>query len=192
MIVGDPTVFAIESGIKEAYEQLSFRALGFFLIHVSGRSYGRRAPDSSLLACSFDEVARRIAERGGHTAPFAAEPDAGKIADAFLNAVFADQQEESYFGIPLPEFCELFCTASKDCNWAPDGDAAFDDGSYVLQFDVSERARLIAFKCKDGYRHDHDTLSDLWLSDVDFYQILQRWHDAFEAEWAAAKKVELK
>jgi hypothetical protein len=189
MIVGNPPVFAIESGITEAYERLSFRSLGFFVIHIGGRSYGRRAPDSSMLACSFDEVESRIAERGGHTAPFSAEPDAGKIADAFLNAVFADEQEESYFGIPLPEFCELFYTASRDCKWAPDGDEAFNDGSYVLQFDVSERVRLIAFKCKEGYRHDPDTLSDLWLPADDFYQTLQHWRDAFEAEWAAAKKV---
>ena len=32
---------------------------------------------------------------------------------------------------------------------APDGDEAFDDGSYVLQFDVGDRVRLIAFKRPD-------------------------------------------
>jgi hypothetical protein len=35
---------------------------------------------------------------------------------------------------------------SRHILWAPDGDAAFDDGSYILQFDVDERVRLIAFK----------------------------------------------
>jgi hypothetical protein len=183
MIVGSPCLLAIESGILEAYEQMSFRSLGFFVIHVGGRPYGRREPDSTMLACSFDEVERRIAERGRHTAPFATEPEAGKIADAFLNAIFADEQEERYFGIPLPEFSKFFYRGSKDCMWAPDGDEAFDDGSYVLQFDVDDRVRVIAFKCKDGPRHDPDTLSDVWLLADDFYQVLQRWHDAFEAEW---------
>jgi hypothetical protein len=189
MIVGNPQIFAIESGIIEAYERLYFRALGFFVIHVNGRSYGRRALDSSMLACSFDEVEKRLAERGRHITPFMAEPDAGRIADAFLNAVYADQQEIMYFDVPLPRFCELFDTASTDCKWAPDGDEAFDDGSSVLQFDVSELVRLIAFKRKEGYIHDPDSLSDMWLPANDFYEILQRWHDLFEAEWAAAKKI---
>jgi hypothetical protein len=56
MIVGDPSVFAIESEITRAYERLSFRALGYFVIYVCGRSYGVRAPDATMLACSFDAV----------------------------------------------------------------------------------------------------------------------------------------
>jgi hypothetical protein len=191
MICGDPRVFAIESGITEAYARLSLRALGFFVLNVGGRSYGRLAPASTMLACSFDEVERRIAERGRHTAPFSAEQQPGKIADAFLNAVFADEQEEEFFGISLPEFRGLFSAASKDLRWAPDGDEAFDDGSYVLQFDVDERVRVIAFKRKEGYRHDPGSISDVWLRGDDFYQILQKWRDAFEAEWGVAKKLEV-
>ena len=34
MIVGDPSIFAIESGITKAYERPSFLALGFFVLHV--------------------------------------------------------------------------------------------------------------------------------------------------------------
>ena len=44
--------------------------------------------------------------------------------------------------------------------WAPDGDEPFDDASYVLQFDVKDRVRLIAFKSSEGYLHDPATLSD--------------------------------
>ena len=36
MIVGDPTVFAIESRISEAYEESGLCALGCFLLHVGG------------------------------------------------------------------------------------------------------------------------------------------------------------
>lgn len=188
MIVGTPSVLAIESGVTEAYECLHFLALGFFLIHVGGRSYGRREADSTMLACSFHAVERRIADRGNHTAPFAREPDARKIADAFRSAIFGDEQEESYFGIPLAEFCHLFYTTSQSRMWAPDGDEAFDDGSYVLQFDVDERVRVIAFRGGDCYHHEPGTLRDVWLPTNEFYKTLTSWHDAFQAEWEAAEK----
>lgn len=187
MIVGNPSVFAIESGITRAYERLSFRALGFFVIYVGGRCYGRRSPDSTMLASSYDEVERRIARRGSHTAPFASEPDAGQIADAVRNALYAEKQRESYFGIPLSEFSDMI--SSKRIMWTPDGDEAFDDGSYILQFDVGDRVHLIAFKCGQGYLYDPVTLTDMWLAADDFYSALRRWHDAFEAEWAAMPKV---
>jgi hypothetical protein len=163
MIVGNPSIFAIESQITKAYESLSMRALGFFVVHIGGRSYGVREPDATMLACSFDEVKDRLTCRGKYTAPFATELDAGKIADAFRNAIFADDPDKTSFGIPLAEFRSLFYTTSNDRMWAPDGDGAFDDGSYVLQFDVKDRVRLIAFKSGDNYRHDPATLSDVWI-----------------------------
>jgi len=187
LIIGNPSVFAIESGITRAYERLSFRALGFFVIHVNGRCYGKRSIDSTMLACSYDEVERRIAMRGNHTVPFAAESDGGEIADAFREALYAEKQEESHFGMPTSEFSDLI--RSKRIMWAPDGDEAFDDGSYVLQFDVQEQVRLIAFKSSKGYLHDPATLSDVWLAADDFYSILQHWHGAFEVEWASMPKV---
>ena len=162
MIVGDPTIFAIESIITEAYERLSFLALGLFVIHVGGRCYGVYKPDATMLACSFGEVEERIAHRGRHTAPFADELDAGKIADAVRHAIFADEPDDQYFGIPREEFREMFYTQSVDRMWAPDGDEAFDDGSYVLHFDVEDRVRLIAFQCQESIPHSHGTLRVGW------------------------------
>jgi hypothetical protein len=189
MIVGNPSTFAIESRITNAYERLSLRALGYFVIHVGGRCYGVRKPDATMLACSFDEVQDRIACRRKYTAPFASEADAGEIAEAFRNAIYGEHQKESYFGIPLAEFCTLFYTRVNDRMWAPDGDEAFDDSSFVLHFDVGDRVRLIAFKSDDDYGHDPTTLRDVWLAADDFYRILQEWRDGFEAEWVAAPKL---
>jgi hypothetical protein len=118
--------------------------------------------------------------------------DGGKIADAFRDAIYAEEQEKSYFGIPLSEFCHLFSAASSDLVWAPGGDEAFDDGSYVLQFDVGERIRIVAFKCKEGhYHHDPDSLREVWLGAPEFYGVLQNWRDAFRAEWAALPKADV-
>jgi hypothetical protein len=188
MIVGNPSIFAIESGITQAYDSRSIRALGYFVLHIGGRTYGVHKPDATTLAPSFDEIQDRIACRGKYTAPFASELDAGQIANAFRNATFSDDPHDRFFGIPLDEFRKLFYTATNDRMWAPDGDEAFDDGSYVLQFDVKDRVRLIAFKSGESYLHDPTTLRDVWLAADDFYHILRQWHDAFEAEWLAAPK----
>src|SRR5882672_2282909 len=107
MTVGNPNIFAIESRISQAYERLSFRALGYFVIHVRGHTYGRRSPDSTMLACSFDAVERRIAERGKHIAPFAGESDAGRIASSVREAVYGGRAENTYFGLSREEFCDL-------------------------------------------------------------------------------------
>jgi hypothetical protein len=187
LIVGNPAIFAIESSISQAYERLSFRALGFFVIYVGGRCYGRRSPDATMLACSYDDIERRMAKCGSHATPFATEADAGKIADAVRSALYAEKQQKSYFDIPLAEFSDMIW--SKRIMWAPDGDEAFDDSSYVLQFDVGDRVRLIAFKSRQGCLYDPATLSDVWLATDDFYCVLRKWRDAFEIEWASMPKV---
>ena len=142
-----------------------------------------------MLACSFDQVERRIAHRGEHRASFAHEKDAGAIADAFRNAAYGDEPAESYFGIPLEEFRRLFHRESSDLMWAPDGDEAFDDGSYVLHFDIEDRVRLIAFRSSEGYVHDPATLSDVWLPAAAFYEVLGQWHEAFDGEWTATPRI---
>ena len=122
-----------------------------------------------------------------HTAPFASEPDPGKIADAFRNALYGEKQLESYFGIPCSKFTDVI--HSNRIMWAPDGDEAFDDGSYILQFDVQDRVRLIGFKSAPDISHDPATLTDAWLPVDHFYDVLHRWHELFKAEWDAMPKV---
>jgi hypothetical protein len=86
-------------------------------------------------------------------------------------------------------FVYLLRRSSKHIQWAPDGDEAFDDGSYVLQFDVGGEVRLIAFKRGPDGRHDSSTLNDLWIASDEFYAVLRRWRDSFTEEWAALPKV---
>ena len=207
MLIGDPSEFAIESCISIAYEELGARALGYFVIHIGGRCYGVREPDASWLACSFDEVEQRLAQRGTHTAPFVTEPDAGKIADSYRDAMYApDQEDEWFFGLPHAEFKD--CFYSQKLEWSP-GDEEFDDGSSVFHFDLENRVRLIGFRLRRSeddypndpaipstyegefhrYHHDPATLSDVWLEADKFYGILESWRDAFEAEWRSAPKL---
>ncbi|EEF57969.1 immunity 42 family protein [Pedosphaera parvula] len=190
MLIGDKSTFAIESVITQAYERLSFRALGCFVIHIGGRRYGVYKPDASMLACSLDEVEHRIAQRGGHTAPFSTELDAGKIADAYGDATYApDQENELFFGIPHPGFSDFFDFRNQNLRWHG-GDETFDDGSVIFHFDIEDRIRLIGFNSSgEGYHHDPATLSDVWLEAEEFYDILQNWRNSFLAEWNASSKI---
>jgi hypothetical protein len=182
-MVGDSSRFAIESGITEAYASPGQLALGFFLIHIKGQSYGVREPDASLLAVSFDEVDRRIKRRGTHTASFSQELGAGEIADAFRDADYNINPASSwYLGLDLKQFSQALSRGS--IVWAPDGDEAFDDGSYVLQFDIGDEVRMIAFRCLSSGFHDPRTLSDVTLSAQEFYGVLVRWRHPFSSAWA--------
>jgi Immunity protein 42 len=185
MTIGDTSTFAIESKITRAFERPSWRGLGFFVIHVAGQSYGIKSPGQSMLACSFDEVGARIDGRGTHQAPFA-EAAAIDIANAYTSAVYLDNNgTETYFGMSEAQFTRMLC--SNSLVWAPDGDEAFDDGSYVLQFEVGDRVRLIAFKRPDSLV-EQASVREVWLSSDTFYKTLREWRASFLAEWESLPK----
>jgi hypothetical protein len=187
MIVGNPRIFAIQSEITHAYERLSLRALGFFIIHVMDGCYGVNSPEATMLANSFDTASRRIVDRGRHTASFAMGSDAGKIARSVSRAIYCDSnQDELFFGMPKSKFTDIIY--SNEILWAPDGDEAFDDSSYVLQFDVGDKVRLIAFSRAINPIYDPESLRDAWLAADDFYGVLQNWCDSFKAEWISLPK----
>ncbi len=183
--MGDTSTFAIESEITRAFENPSWRGLGFFVIYVAGQSYGIKSPGQSMLACSFDEVGTRITGRGTHQAPFA-EAAAIDIANAYTSAVYLDNSGNAmYFGLSESQFTKALHSSSLV--WAPDGDEAFDDGTYVLQFDVGDRVRLIAFKRPDSLV-DSASVREVWLSSDTFYDALREWRDTFIAEWKSLPK----
>jgi hypothetical protein len=185
MTVGDPSSFAIESEFVYAFEKLSWRGVGFFVIHLSGCCFGVKSPGATMLANSFDEVAMRLSHRGKHLAPFAKDQDALKIAAAYTDAIYLDRPRSSFFGMSEDQFTKIIY--SNHLQWAPDGDEAFDDGSFVLQFDVDERVRLIGFKRPDQFV-DEASVKDLWLSGNEFYGVLREWRDNFIAEWEGLPK----
>ena len=138
-----------------------------------------------MLACSFDEVGKRITGRGTHQAPFAVAA-AIEIANAYTSAVYLDTLgNETYFGMSEGRFTKTLY--SNSLVWASGGDEAFDDSSHVLQFDVGDRVRLIAFKRPDSLV-DPATLREVWLSSDTFYDALREWRDTFMAEWESLPK----
>ena len=185
MMIGNPLKFAIESEITQASERSSQVALGFFVIDVMGRSYGVRQPDATMLGASLNEVGRRIARRGSHNLPVIMEADSGSVASAFRRAVYGEcEADESFFGMTSPQFRDAIY--SNHLVWAPDGDEAFDDGSYVLQVESQNQVRLIAFVGTPDFLYDPSSLRDLRLPASEFYTVLQDWRDNFENEWRSS------
>jgi hypothetical protein len=121
-----------------------------------------------------------------HLAAFGAEPSAAKIVDAVRAAFYdEDRQGDRFFGLQATELCDVL--ASNEIVWAPDGDAAFDDGGHVLHFDQGDKVRLIAFKNVGNARDVISTLAEVWLDAGQFYHVLSEWEGLFQAEWMAAR-----
>lgn len=122
--------------------------------------------------------------------PFASESDGRAIADSVYRAIYAwDQEDKQFFGIGHADFKAMI--HGTRIMWAPDGDEAFDDGAYVLQFDVGDRVRLIAFKSGEDYHPVPESLVDIWMNADEFCQILKDWHDGFIQEWHNRPKTAL-
>ena len=182
MITGSPQFFAIESQICQVSLRPGLMGLGFFVIHLLGNVYGVREPDATALACSYDSVGTILEQRGLHEVTLLQEVDAHAIAEAFrMVHYFPDQEDCLFFGMKGGDFSDLI--NEKQVVWAPDGDEAFDDSSYVLQFDVGNRVRLIAFKAAMEHPvYNRSTLREVWLPAEDFYGLLQDWRLQFEEE----------
>ena len=181
LMVGNPAVFALESSITQVSNILGQFALGFFNIHVAGARYGVNSPDATMLGCSLNEVERRLNGRGTHIFLPGLEQDAITIADACIGAMYEEgRQTDIFFGLSAEGFRELL--SSRNIVWAPDGDEAFDDCSVVLQIDQAERVRLIAFKNFVDREDVARTLSEIWLDEDEFYNMLKTWVASFRAQ----------
>ena len=182
MIVGSRDSFGIEYEIAEAFPDGSQRALGYFVIYLVGKAYGVREPEASMLGCSFEEVENRIGRRGAHRIQRLSDISADLIVEAFLDAIYRETDRDSYFGHTKSEFENALCDAH--IQWAPDGDEAFDDGSYVLQFDIEDKVRLIAFQNMESPDDMANSIAEKWIEGDQFYGILSEWRELFIADWS--------
>lgn len=185
LLVGDKSRFAIESYLAQPFERLSQRALGYFIVHICGRVYGVQSPEATLLACSFDAVTRRLTRRGTHIAPFATGESAQELVHAVQTALYEDTRPDVRFWGMSAEGLSDELTA-QEIVLAPDGDAAFDDGSHILQFDQGDQVRLVAFQNSSDAAWNGDSLTDLTMDAAEFYRVLESWLHQFELAWHIA------
>lgn len=177
MIIGDPSIFAIESSITTIVDKNSSQALGYFVIHIEGTAYGVREADATMLGCSYDEILSRLKRAGDHQFPLLTGQSGNDAAQAYLDCIYRDTLREDYFGLSRDEFSHLI--NENRIQWAPDGDEAFDDGSHVLQFDEEGRVRLVGFKNVEPHLELSRALKDVWLDAETFYGVLSTWSNAY-------------
>ena len=182
MLVGNTLNYGLESKISQVYDNLSLRGLGYFVIYIKSIRYGVYNDEATALGCSFNNIEERIAMRGKHIAPFSKEKNPELIANSVKQAIYADNPKDKYFfGLSINEFTDTIY--NNKIIWAPDGDEAFDDGSYILHFDIVNKVRLIGFRCLNEYKCDIETLSDILVDANDFYSILNKWYELFISDW---------
>ena len=173
---GNKSTFAIESQISYLSKDLSITsALGYFVIYINDHMYGVKSDDATMLSCSFDEVSNRVCDKDRHLAPFSYSATPIDIATAYLSTFYWEHPDVQPELNKLVETFKLYNENNK-LTWAPDGDAAFDDGSFVLQFDYADKVRLIAFKNTEQYEN---TINEIWIPIDMFYEILVEWRDCF-------------
>ena len=186
---GDPRFFAIESHIAIAYSSGSMKALGCFLLHIAGKRFGVAERDATLLACSVEQVQRRLAMRGFHVAEYAENTDAYLIAKSAYDSVYNDCNDaDLIMGVTYSSFTRQLI--NSEIVWAPDGDQAFDDGSHVLQFDIGSKTRLIGYRATKERHVDPDGIAEIIIDSDIFYSILQLWLREFETEWGEKNKID--
>ncbi len=189
MIIGNPSVFAIESEITTAYHSLHFLALGYFSIHIQGQQYGVIDPYATYFGNSVQEVEKLLKGRGKHNFDFVSEYSAANIADAYRIAIYETDEENADTAAIQLSKRDIFRENCHIIGRMETYDRAFDDGSYILHFDVDDHVRLIGFRLKEiDWLHDPATLSDLWIPANEFYDILQQWLDRFHNQWSTMQK----
>jgi hypothetical protein len=187
LLVGDKDKFAIESYISEAFDRLSFRALGYFVLHIRGCEFGVRSTNATLLANSFDGVLRRIKNRGQHTMPLSLDISAAELAGLVREGLYDESPGKNFKDdFQIENFVKELI--GRNVIFAPDGDAAFDDGSHVLQVDKVDCVWLVGFKNLGMANEDIASLVELKINPDDFYGVLQEWCNKFELSWKAALK----
>jgi hypothetical protein len=174
-----------ESFIDKATGSDRTWAKGSHRYRVGRAWFGVDDPSASDLNCSYDTIVSRIKNRGKHIMPSLCSATGHAIARAEMmrcRDLYAEWNGK------LPEEYELISNyfqselSRLDIHMAPDGDAAFDDRSTVLQLDHGDLVRIIAFRYGDPKRDAHNPVQDLQevqLPAAQFYDCLQEWADKF-------------
>jgi hypothetical protein len=113
---------------------------------------------------------------------------AANIAYSFRRAIYSESEGgELFFEMSVRQFTDA--VSSNRLEWTAYCDEAFDDSSYLLQFEEENQVRLVAFTGTPDFQYDPASLRDVYLSQDKFYGILQEWHDRFKRDWVSLPKV---
>lgn len=183
MIIGDKSRFAIETHIECGPPEGLYGRVGYFNIFIMGQRYGLNDPRATVLDCSYDAIVSRIESRGRHSIYVLNDMDASKMAVLFRELFYVNGADgPPFLGARRDELIDQI--HENSIVMAPDGDQAFDDGSYILQLDVGDSVRLIGFKSNGNIYYDKETLAEFVIDANSFYGLLLQW-----CNWYKSKKL---
>lgn len=135
MIFGNKDFFAIEVEVNNVFHD-EFIGEGKFIIYINNKSYGVHSPYATMFFCIMEQICYFINNKVNVNNIFK-DYSYKDISKCYYN--------QNYSDIILNEYSKEFLKQTKQLiTWAPE--AAFDDGSYLIQIDDDELTRLIAFK----------------------------------------------
>lgn len=182
ILVGSCEYFAIESYADEFIASESQMAVGYFVIYADGKRYGVHNSRACVLGNSYDEVISRIKREGTHKFISSSQTDAIDLAIHVVNFIYDRGFQESAIQSEWKhELDEALYTNSLV--WAPDGDAAFDDGSHVIQIDEGENVRIVAFVNAETQNELEESVADIRIERDAFYDMLRTWSKHFDCQW---------
>lgn len=181
MIDVHTALFGIQTHIEAIHADPFPMALGYHRFRVGSNWYGSTEPDATALGCSRSAIAERLQRRGQHVYNALGEQE----PDALMNAWMVSEYGKDYApwtpvaGMGREELNDAI--HSSHALMAPDGDAAFDDGSQILQFDVGEAVQLVAARLTGevGWPVAVD-LVGIRIPASEFYDCLADWLRQFD------------
>ena len=181
MLIGNESRFAIDSQLSEKNLSHSQIGIGYFNIILANHRFGIHEIDATVLGCSYKNVVNCLQMRNKHVAPFSEINDPHCIAKNLRDVLYINGDKGGpVFGLSRRSVINL--VYKNKLLFAPDGDEAFDDGSYVIHFDIGPEVRLIGFMSGNGEFYEESTLVDVRLSANEFYGIIESWRLGFEKE----------
>ena len=159
---GSRSTFAIDCEIASLHPPR--QALGKFVVYLAGRRFGVDEREATMLGNSIESIEARIANRGFHRGHYLERMAAADVANSYLG----EFRESGTAG----RIAKWPAEASSVI-WAPDGDAAFDDSSHILQMDIGGAVRILGFVNYGSELADGDVVDLVLLADV-YYGALQQ------------------
>lgn len=182
MIEIDAGEFGIRTHIEEVFTKPHVMAMGSHRFRVGSNWYGCAEPDATLLGCSRDAIVERLQQRGRRVSDGLGDQDPAMVMQAWLVSEYG---RDIVPWAPINGMDRERLNKAIHFNYvrmAPDGDAAFDDGSQILQFDVGETVLIVA--CRIGGEAGWPVAKDLSVARLPagaFYSALEEWLRAFDA-----------
>ena len=169
MIVGDRSRFAVEIELHPDSPKSISTGFGLYRFWIADQPYGRSAPDASCLAASCDALRERLGQRGHHDAT--GMPTGNPLG--ILERAYWLIYRVTDVHIASRQASAQEVAQARRLMMAPDGDEAFDDGSFVVQWDDRGVVGLAAGLVGEGDGPMIvDPVRSIRLGTVDFYDVV--------------------